>query len=442
MGGKQINTDTNLQPQTNSCGKRSYVVDNDDRISQLPDDILVDILSLLSLKEAARTSVLSSRWINLWKHIPYLDFDVSACGRLKYVKWVNSVIRSNKSPTLKKFRIRFPSDGNCITRWLEFAFSRHVRMLEFDFNVYFNNFCFPYELLAPRSNMVLGFKSLKALSLKRVNLRGGDIEFFLRNCPLLEQLIVHSAWTVSKIEVCGPSLVLKHLEIVKCTGLESLKVYAPNLASLRVTSLKGVSLENVPMLVDATVSCDYDSISVKHLLSILSSCISQLETLNLVPSRIHDREETVELYSYFPEMPKMKKLAIECYSFDDQSLVRLASLIRASPYLQEFVLKNKRLEGWLRHRQVDYDAAAINTRFRHEHLKVFRFCGYQFRSSNNALVWYVLKNCTVLEKIIIYPSVVYFYNRLSRLELDKNARYVAKQHIEPQLPHGVELVIL
>ncbi|KAL8048825.1 hypothetical protein ABFX02_07G092100 [Erythranthe guttata] len=438
MGGTQINTDTNLQPQTNSCGERSSVVDNDDRISQLPDDILVDILSLLSLKEAARTSVLSSRWINLWKHVAYLDFDVSACEGHKYVKWVNSVIRSHKSPTLKKLGIRFPLDGNSITRWLEFAFSRHVWRLEFDFDVYFKDFCFPYELLAPRSNMVLGFKSLKELSLKKVNLRGGDIELFLRNCPLLEQLIVHTTWRVSKIEVCGPSLVLKHLEIVKCTGLESLKVYAPNLASLSVTSLKGVSLENVPMLVDATVSCDYDIISVKHLLSVLSSCISQLETLNLVPSRIHDIEETIELYSYFPEMPKLKKLAIECYSSDDQSLVRLASLIRASPFLQEFVLKNKR------HRQVDYDAAAINTRFRHEHLKVFRFCGYEFCSSNNALVRYVLKNCTVLEKIIVDPSVVYFLNRISRrLESDKNARDdVAKQHIEPQLPHGVQLVIL
>ncbi|KAL7096149.1 hypothetical protein ACP275_10G065600 [Erythranthe tilingii] len=446
MGGKRINTNTNLQPQTNSCGKRSFAVDDDDdRISQLPDDILVDILSSLSLKEATRTSVLSSRWINLWKHIPCLDFDGPASlksGGHKYVKWVNSVIRSNKSPTLKKFRIRFPSDGNSITQWLEFAFSRHVRSLELDFHVYYNNFCFPDDLFAPRSNTVLGFMSLKALSLKRVTLRGGEIELFLRNCPLLEQLIVHTAWNISKIEVCGPSLVLKNLEIVNCTGLESLKVYAPNLASLRVTSLKGVSLENVPMLVDATVSCDYDSISVKHLLSGLSSCISQLETLNLVMSRSYDREETNELYSYFPEMPKLKKLVIACYSFDDQSLVRLASLIRASPYLQEFVLQNKRLEGCLRHRQVDYDAAAINTRFQHEHLKVFRFCGYQFCSSNNALVRYVLKNCTVLEKIIIDPSVVFFYNRLSRLELEKNVRDVAKQHIEPQLPHRVELVIL
>lgn len=33
-----------------------------DTIQKLPDDVLVSIISLLKLKEAARTSVLSRRW--------------------------------------------------------------------------------------------------------------------------------------------------------------------------------------------------------------------------------------------------------------------------------------------------------------------------------------------------------------------------------------------
>ncbi|EYU25809.1 hypothetical protein MIMGU_mgv1a021367mg, partial [Erythranthe guttata] len=211
------------------CAERIFAGndDDDDRISQLPDDILVDILCLLSLKEAGRTSVLSTRWINLWKHTPSLDFDgeisfeaklkesmgkdipleeleklckLPKSKRRKYTEWVNSVIQSHKSPTLKQFRLRYAldtSDKNSITLWLQFASSRQVQSL---------------ELFAPGS-MAFDFKRLKELFFKHVNVSGGSIESFLRNCPLLEKLTVHSLGKLSKLEVCGSSLVLKHLEI-------------------------------------------------------------------------------------------------------------------------------------------------------------------------------------------------------------------------------------
>jgi F-box domain len=41
-----------------------------DFISQLPNDILVSILFLLPLKDCVRTSILSSRWRNVWKLSP------------------------------------------------------------------------------------------------------------------------------------------------------------------------------------------------------------------------------------------------------------------------------------------------------------------------------------------------------------------------------------
>ncbi|KAL6276701.1 hypothetical protein ACE6H2_020302 [Prunus campanulata] len=46
-----------------------------DRISELPLEILASILSLLPLKEAVATSVLSRHWWHVWASTLTLDFD-------------------------------------------------------------------------------------------------------------------------------------------------------------------------------------------------------------------------------------------------------------------------------------------------------------------------------------------------------------------------------
>lgn len=45
------------------------------RISQLPEALILEILSLLPTEVAVATSVLSKQWQSLWKMLPKLNFD-------------------------------------------------------------------------------------------------------------------------------------------------------------------------------------------------------------------------------------------------------------------------------------------------------------------------------------------------------------------------------
>lgn len=83
-------------------------------IDTLPDNVLVDILSLLPLKDAVRTSVLSRAWRNLWKCIVRVDLSVDRGDRMltrdfwnAAIRVYNHVVSNILSAKLKALRIEF-----------------------------------------------------------------------------------------------------------------------------------------------------------------------------------------------------------------------------------------------------------------------------------------------------------------------------------------------
>jgi hypothetical protein len=56
-----------------------------DWIRNLCDDILVNILSLLTIKEAVQTCILSRRWSDVWAYVPVLNFHVDDFSKNKSV---------------------------------------------------------------------------------------------------------------------------------------------------------------------------------------------------------------------------------------------------------------------------------------------------------------------------------------------------------------------
>ena len=73
----------------------------------MPDEILVLMLSRLTLREAVRTSVLSKRWRYVWTSISVLNFDaaVGNIGKTDFVSWVYCVLepRTKKNDFFSRF---------------------------------------------------------------------------------------------------------------------------------------------------------------------------------------------------------------------------------------------------------------------------------------------------------------------------------------------------
>ncbi|KAM7489469.1 hypothetical protein LguiB_026953 [Lonicera macranthoides] len=335
-----------------------HYLDQDPTI-QLPDEILAYILSFLTLKEAIATSVLSKRWKGLWAFMTHLHFDhkiswldddliimkeksaserrivakkLEAENTDRFVGQVNEILKLQKSPTIEEFRVCVELDENYkinIDEWLKFALTRRVQRLEL---------YMAWHHIETVS--VSDFKSLKSLHLKAVDVSGQVLENILANCPVLERFAVHGSLELKTFKLASPSLVLKYLEISWCPNLNSIEIC--NLTNLVRFGYRGpdmnLRLNNVPRLVELSISGRQIQQSMPDFLPKFSSCFSQLETLEL------DVNQVVEFGGFRhvrpPEFPNLRKLVLKSKSIGDcdKCLLGYTSLIKASPLLQKFVL--------------------------------------------------------------------------------------------------------
>ncbi|CAN0928308.1 F-box/LRR-repeat protein At2g42730, partial [Linum grandiflorum] len=236
---------------------------------------------ILTLPEAIRTSVLSTKWTNLWKaSVSVLDFDASEElqailqkppfgvvpeQRRRFMNWVDGVVsqmqRSSSCSKLSKFRLRFDftnesnSKGD-IDRWVKFAISKRVESLHLDLHGHFSTALVFSEELYNHIKTPAGMRDIKflrSLRLSYVEVGGEILAHFIANCPVLEELAVKCSDLLKKLKVVG-SNSLKCLEVRFCHLLESVEIdHAPRLVrfvfggSSTVTELH---VRNCPSLVE------------------------------------------------------------------------------------------------------------------------------------------------------------------------------------------------
>lgn len=424
----------------------------EDRLTQLPDDVLGIILSLLDVKEAVRTSTLSRRWEYVWTLFSgCLDFDYSdvACelgflrpgpgavdvARQNFLHRVNRVMEWHQGPPIDGLSISFDLDvesSRCdIDRWVKFAMDKRVQKFRLDLTcshgyIRKKRYSFPKHSLS-----LSNFISLMSLSMKNVDVTGEVIESFLFNCPLLEELCVVESTCIGNLQISGPSLKLRHLEIIPRQVSANIEISASKLVSFKYGGAPiSMTLKYVPALKVARFGTKYSLFLVRNFEQ-PSVILPQLDTLAL---NFWPLTYPMTL-PRFPTTANLKQLELKLDVIDRDTLFSCASLIRSFPLLHRFALQlcwSKTLERGQR----------ILKANKHPHLclKVVEFVGFVGCSLDIKFARYLLNNAVTLERLSIDPRLPYQLDFMTTKE--KNVIRERARQLESELPPGAKLVIL
>ncbi|ANM65628.1 Leucine-rich repeat [Arabidopsis suecica] len=333
-----------------SCGQS---LSNEDRISELPEALLLQILSLLPTKKVVAMSVLSKRWRSLWKMLPRLKFD-----DWMFPDNVNRCLLSHQASFLQSLHLVIDYDfvSHMHTGILMgIAFGRHIRELVLYVNGFQESFTFPLSLCNCESleTLTLGhnvlidvpspvfLKSLRTLHLDGVEYTDDEsVVNLLSGCISLENLVVHRVIQadVTTFTIAVPSL--KRLTLTTEFDDDEDSVYvinAPSLKYLKILGDKAYLIENSPELVEVSLTDRQVTVDGYPIASYVENLLRSLTSVKRMSLKISSYLEIK-----FPTGSIFYQLvSLELYTNKAEWWNLLVLMLDSSPKLQVLKLNGK-----------------------------------------------------------------------------------------------------
>ncbi|KAL2344475.1 hypothetical protein Fmac_005760 [Flemingia macrophylla] len=435
-------------------------VEGEDYISKLPYNILCSIISFLKVKDGVRTSVLSSKWVNVYANPTNLTLD--ADNMLKrdhsasnvwflnedqkleikrerasaFVRNVNKYLsRVGGVRKIVKLKVGFPfgRDGlgsNDLDEWIRFAIVRnveeiHICLLEESHHNSPNDasslYVFPCDIVdnegALRSflkclrlaHCVLanmyhnsnGFRTLTTMELFKVDLISEvNIQVLLSRCTNIEWLEFSECYNMVKLSIKNTFCQkLKYLNVNLCHQLKALVIHSTSLETLEYKGGKIEFAFDAPRL-KTFFSPVSDSIAChKELWPVLRLPIDLPHLENLIMECGCNMGEVMTIRFPTFTFPSLRHLEVIKVNTTQQDFWWVASILESCPLLERLELH---LRTYLCIHQEQRKRGWPPT-CQHNHLKEVVMTGIRGYKSEIEIAVYLLRNAIALEKMTIDP---------------------------------------
>ncbi|KAL6629698.1 hypothetical protein ACP70R_029463 [Stipagrostis hirtigluma subsp. patula] len=427
------------------------------QLRDLPLDILSNIISRVPIRDAIRTSILSSQWKYVWCDDTNLTFSHYTlrrdCERTspygyrlidvqEFIARVDSVLQQHSGTGVDRMEVSralHSKHADHIDRWVKFAIVSKTKELILHLSdrnrlslsnnmaselVRAEAYNFPCDLfcdsngshirglqltnvslnLPPNFN---GFRNLQRLSMVHVNITEEHVEYLLSKCNLLEFLEIACCRKLAGIRTLHPMNQLKYLQVENCTFLKRIEM------NCGLTTLK-YSGPMVPLEFATTARLRHVSINkvltfdtaLDYITTGFPSTLPRLETFYL---RCVERER-----ANLPVRPLkyiyLRQLRLELTIYGNKErkadVLDYSYLLDAAPFMEEL-----ELHMWMECHHKPYREGQGELRIlpsqsqQHTYLKSVYITGFFGHKDQIELALHILRRSAVLKEMKIDPRV-------------------------------------